>query len=294
MHWKHWDNAGIVRVRDLLDENGCFLSHVSLAHKYGIKCNFLDLLTLRQCIPYEWRNELSRASKKSPLLSAISVIVNNTKKDVTKVKCKDFYWELVDNIHIQPTCKSKWMEVFPKLKDFDNRNWAKLFRIPFAASRETRLQTFQYKIIHRVTPCNKFLFNLNIKDNGNCTYCEEKPVDDLLHFFIHCNKVKLFWKSFIQWWNSLCDIKIDTICEQIEEIIIFGMPSSNPTILVLNLCLIIAKFHIYKQRLFHDNCISFYMFLSELKNKLFIEESICIRESSPAKFKKYQFIYDNL
>ena len=52
--WQNWLQNGIVCVQDLLGENGGFLSHEEINHKYGLRCNFLNVLQLRHSLPYEW------------------------------------------------------------------------------------------------------------------------------------------------------------------------------------------------------------------------------------------------
>ena len=189
---------------------------------------------------------------------------------------------------------SKWLVDFPQLNNFDVNKWSNIFTIPFNVTRETKLQSFQYKLIHRVIPCNKWLHMVNIKANDKCVYCKSNTTDDLLHFFINCKKVKQFWIDFVHWWNRLAEVKIQPNMDEIHEIILFGLPIQSDPIKVLNHCLIIAKFYIHRQRLFHNNDIDFHVFLSELKLKFYIEECICIKELRPDKFDKYRFISENI
>ena len=79
-----------------------------------------------------------------------------------------------------------------------------------------------------------------------------------------------------------------------NSIIIFGIPDPRDVIKALNYCILTAKFYIYKQRLFNNNEIDFYAYLIVLKQKLNIEQTICVKEYRPDKFEKYLFIYTNL
>ena len=40
---------------------------------------------------------------------------------------------------------------------------------------------------------------------------------DLLNFFLTCNKVKIFWWDFIQWWNNLCNSEIGLLSQNLVE-----------------------------------------------------------------------------
>ena len=59
--------------------------------------------------------------------------------------------------------------------------------------RETKLQSFQYKIIQRIINCNKKLFDMTIKNSPICTYCDQ--TDDIGHLFFLCKDVYQFWRD---------------------------------------------------------------------------------------------------
>ncbi len=41
----------------------------------------------------------------------------------------------------------------------------------FKTARETKIQTIQYRIIHRIIPCNEWLHNIKIRDINKCNVC---------------------------------------------------------------------------------------------------------------------------
>ncbi len=63
---------------------------------------------------------------------------------------------------------------------------------------------------------------------------------------------------------------------------------------VINFCILIAKYYIYIQKLINSNKIDFYDYLVQLKQKLQIEQIICIDEGNPSKFKQFEFILDDI
>ena len=293
LNWKEWRNNGIIHVSDLLDNNGMFYDHIQLQNIYGIKCNFLDVLQLRQNLPRKWKELLVVAKKKIPKNNDISINICGHKKTIFKCRCKDYYWNLLNASTREPTCIKSWTKIFPILADFGKDQWGSIFKIPFQSIRETNIQSFQYKLNNRIIPCNEWLCTLKVKDNDCCNYCNCS--DTLLHFFIWCEKCKHFWVRFFNWWNSLSPLKSDTDLKQLEAVILFGIPPRNNDILkVLDFCLLIAKFYIYRQKLFNENNIEFYDFLVLLKYKIKIEELICKKENRPDKFERFFFIYENL
>ncbi len=112
---------------------------------------------------------------------------------------------------------------------------------------------------------------MKLVDNAICLYCQE--TDHITHFCLLCPKEKQFWNTFSTWWNHLGD-KAPTQCDCLEENILFGFQTKEDIFTVLNLCILIAKYHIYCQRIHNKNVIIFFQYLLELKNKLRIERYI--------------------
>ncbi len=140
-------------------------------------------------IPKWWKTKLKTLTTNTNcILVGNSINVNNKVLNIEKIKYKDFYWH--------PNIKLKYCETYPNLKNADHKTWQRIFKLPFQVIRETRIQTWQYNILHRVISCNKWLFNIKIKTSEWCDYC--KDIDDIPHFFFHCPNVKMFWNSTLK------------------------------------------------------------------------------------------------
>ena len=66
---------------------------------------------------------------------------------------------------------------------------------PYQCLRATKLQFLQFKIVHRIINCNKNFFVMKLKELLMCPYCDE--IDDIPHFFVHCDNVSDIWKYFL-------------------------------------------------------------------------------------------------
>ena len=161
--YKKWLRGGIIRIKDILDEDNLFISHTEIERKYGIKCNFLDVLQLRQSIPIEWRillfNTVNSSKNK---LTNFHVQIVDVMQDLNKLTCKHMYWTLVSKKSRKPTAIKKWSEYFTQFTNADESVWPRIYQMSFMVTRETRLQSFQYRILHRIIPCNKWLFDITI------------------------------------------------------------------------------------------------------------------------------------
>ena len=211
---------------------------------------------------------------------------------MSTVTCKDIYWSFIHHRKRDPSCVKKWAVAYPGFKNATEELWTNIFRLSFSITRETKLQSFQYRLIHRTITCRKRLFEMKMADHPRCLYC--KDIDDIKHFFLFCPKVQSFWNSFFLWWNNLGDIIIPPEYECLEECMIFGFQPRGEIFEVLNFCILVAKYYIHTKRLLDDNNIVFLTFLCELKFKLTIEHNICKKNNVPQSFEKIVFLYEQL
>ncbi len=125
--------------------------------------------------------------------------------DLDKITCADFYWHLIETKKHKPNNINKFCEVFQDFEIVNKKSRHRIFKLPFVVLRQIKIQTFQYKVLHRVIPCNKLLYNIKIKDSEICEYCNE--VDDIVHFFLKCSKVRNVWNVILNWLERLSEIK---------------------------------------------------------------------------------------
>ena len=170
-------------------------------------------------------------------------------------------------------------------------DWEKIFCLPYKICRSTRLQSFQYRILHRIITCNQWLFNAKIKDNPNCETCN---CDDTLeHFFVSCNEVRDFWSALNRLWNKRTSV-LATTYSITDTDIMFGILSSEKYVLNLNFILVLAKKYIHDCKMKSPN-ITFLSFLVLLRQELSFEEQICIKNQREQDFiEKWFWLYDQL
>ena len=117
--------------------------------------------------------------------------------------------------------------------------WSVIFSRPYKSVWETQLQSFQYKILHRIIACNKKLFDMKIKDSPTCNFCNQ--IDDIDHFFFKCPMVQTLWRSFFNWWNSLGHFVLDFNQSVNVKNILFGFNHETDAHLVLDYCVMYTK-----------------------------------------------------
>ncbi len=63
MYNKQFINKGILYIKDILDDNGDFLTHNEMISKYKLATTFIECLQLKSCIPTEWKDQISKQLK---------------------------------------------------------------------------------------------------------------------------------------------------------------------------------------------------------------------------------------
>ena len=162
-----------------------------------------------------------------------------------------------------------------------------IFKNSFRITRETKLQSFQYKIIHRVIMCKKKLNEMRILDSPLCGYCQEN--DDLAHFFISCPYVKEFWVAIFEWISTVYETQLNI--HDIE--ILFGIEGDDEYREALNFIILIGKYFIYRHRINDIHILNLYTFKADLRYRLKIQHAISMKVDQ-TQFKKFQPVYNAL
>jgi hypothetical protein len=185
---------------------------------------------------------------------------------------KEIYWKIIKKIQIPHVTKDKWETEL----GVDADSWSYYFQIPLII-RDTKIRSFQYKLIFNLIPCNLYLFKIGKSNTHNCNYCQN--IDNIIHYFYSCENTKRFWDSFKNWWNRM---ENDTI--NIDKLTaILGIKCKSHKYDKINACLQLARWHIYIEKLnLHEPAL--YKFLCMLKYKIKIEKIISLKNNTMSKF----------
>ena len=75
------------------------------------------------------------------------------------------YNQFIKNKYIKPAGSQKWHSISPGL--IPEEEWPDILKRPYRCERETKLQSLQFKLIHRIINCNKKTFWYEIERNTN-------------------------------------------------------------------------------------------------------------------------------
>jgi hypothetical protein len=294
--WKDWQNKGIYFIRDIINDEGEMLSLKELTNKYNISCNFLQYHHLKKSVPNKWWRELTNRDSNFRDVNIprekVFLVQNNTYINMEALKSKNLYEIIMKQNTVIVSSIRKWETEFPLLKNVDPEFWANLFTRVYKYTYQTKLQSFQYRIIHNYINCNKRLYDWRILSSPVCAYCNKE--DDIIHFFLKCDNVRNFWKLLIKVWNRIEEPFIDLCRDDLFENIIFGFNLTEEIYYLLNFVILQAKWFIYKRRLFVNNDCCLFDFLVELKYNLSIVIFILKNKNLEERLKVFRNFYDEL
>ena len=61
--------------------------------------------------------------------------------------------------------------------------------------KDSKLQWFQFKIVHRIIGTNHLLSKMGLKENDYCSFCNQSP-ETIVHLFWECRHFFYFWANF--------------------------------------------------------------------------------------------------
>ena len=275
--WTVWRNKGINIIHDIIHSDGSFLSIPEIQVIYGIKVNFLDYNSLKDAIPKQWREKLKTMKVERNAISSdepACIIINKISVPVQAITNKTIYWELIGKIRVTPIIKDKWIQLF----NLNTETWEGIFEIA-KVIRDTKIRTFQYKLLFNILPCNLYLFRIGRRTSYKCHYCEK--TDNITHYFYECKGTRNFWSSFNNWWNNMNNENMTITM----EIALLGVVNQGLGADKINVCLQLARWYIYTEKLNIKDTF-FYRSFCLLKYKINLEKTICQKNNQMGKFKR--------
>ena len=78
----------------------------------------------------------------------------------------------------------------------------------FQYTKDTTLRWLQYRISHRISATNEYLFKLKLNDSKLCTFCNIEP-ESLFHLFVECEHVENVWNMLESYFSEPCGFPLN-------------------------------------------------------------------------------------
>lgn len=188
-----WQGLGIKRINDIL-YMGRVMSVREFRNKFRVLTQQTTLEKLGRYIGRDILDPILPMNKSTNEVGLYISGVDGGQLDLGVMSTKELYKVLMIGKKRDVAARASWVKEF---EDYDwvdtDLCWKHWYSLPYTVSREVRLQSFQFRALHRIIPCNAYLQRIRIKDSKVCSFCDEW--DDLVHFFYYCPATVDFWDS---------------------------------------------------------------------------------------------------
>lgn len=271
--FKDWHLCGIKYVNDLINENGSPYTWQEFKTLYNINDNPFRFYSLLHAIPMNWKKRIKECGIK--LDEVIDTKIQKLKN--LKKPSKYFY---LNHISISKNIPSKAEQKWEKLinREINITEWQRFYMIPYESTKETKLRSFQQKIIHRILPLNSWLYKCNLSTTSNCDFCLIHK-ESIEHFFWECTETKNIWLNLQNWIHSIdTDITLDI---GLEKILLGDSQNSS----FLEHIKLITKEYIYNAKL-EQRKPSFHSLIPFIRYKILIEKEYLSKQKFQIKWNR--------
>lgn len=189
--WIKRSSKGVYRsVGHLMKDSTHFLSGFEdFTERFKIKTNFLTLQGVISAIKALWKSNEENLDNITTPTTKLSLILKARQPNRLAYKI------LVGKKQKKPVeAQRKW------IADCRKNCLGHSLPIIFSAHKDLKtILVFQFKLLHtRLATKSFFLTKINLKDNEQCTFCQN-DTETLIHLFWTCSVSTLFWQDFKQW-----------------------------------------------------------------------------------------------
>lgn len=270
-----WKSKGIWRLNDVLDGGRPYTAE-SFYNRYGITHAQKLFDKLYSYIPGIFLEAIIPVHKQNKTIGLYVKDIDDKMVDFDILSTKRLYKILMAKKGHIPTAQLKWCEIFQDVEEIHLAGrWKFWYNLPYKISREVKLQSFQYRLLNRILPCNKYLAQLRVLSSPVCSYCNR--VDDTFHFLYECAETKNFWNSLSLWLEQF-DGVVEFPKSILEYEFMFGISGDSLEDFRINSIMLLARFYIYREKIYNNGFLSVYEFLIELKTALRVEKWACTSE----------------
>ena len=189
---------GIMRVRDLLDQENNFLPYQKMVDKVGRVFPFTDLYSIQSAIQKKWKSLLKQDTSNEQSQTLIENL--RSQKNVTKF----LYRSLKADTNLLKDHVQRWNNDDQAFLHLTAEELAlKICKIR-KITNVTKLRSFQYRFSLKAIITNCHLFRYGIKQDNLCTFCKTEP-ETLKHLFFLCPEVT----PIVEWVSKITKAKID-------------------------------------------------------------------------------------
>ena len=185
---RHFIAKGIIRVQDIVNQNGLLLLWSDAQEKYSLNNSLiLNWQGLIKNIPKKWKTMLS-----SDHIEFLATEGNGPTANKMSVTAGIAYQKLLNTIVKPPTAQRS----LNNLLRINSVDWTKVYMLQRQVTIELSLCSFQYKILNNFLYLNEKLFKCKIVASPLCSLCKLHS-ESIIYLLSTC-------RVTLTLWNQLC------------------------------------------------------------------------------------------
>ncbi len=265
--------AGIIYIKDIINDDGHFLSLGEIHNRYGNCISLMQYNSLKACIPTNWKQMLKDNTVTKNKKCKILIICK------LPSVCKHIYSHF---IKIKGKSPVKTQEKWNGILGVNITNWEEIYGNIYLATIYTKFRDFQFRLLHRTLVTNRKLVLMELSNNEKCTFCNVES-ETIEHLLYDCQCCHLIWNRLINLIFLHTGIQLD--CTKIN--VLFGIPLEGnfPVKQAINTCLVIAKQYIYACRCL-NKMPNFQELIERIKGYRLIEYKIALKHDKIDKHNR--------
>jgi hypothetical protein len=254
LFWRSFYKEGIIHYLDLVDEN-------KQPRDYKEGLSWIKWAGLIKLIPKE--NQTLQCNGNCGKALDNIIIRLDKQLNLKQVTSRQVYHFLIGQVKVLPTSINRFSQKLGL--NVNEVDWRAVLVRPHLSAIETYMKCFQFKILHNILPVNEKLFIWKIKNSPQCSLCGVE-IETAIHLFTECSVCVPFWDDFNSWAEKYC--QLTQRLTAVDKL--FGVDNNK----LLDYCLILAKYTIFKQK--EDKKIVFKYFTNLVEKKMSTERHIGI------------------
>ena len=204
--------AGVYCIGDFFNCFGNLLKLEEFNIKFKTRLNYLEYHGITSAIKKCFKNnDIQSSNELRPEKPFCPPLIHYFLKD--KKGAKTIY-NILNYNEDNATCIRKWTE---KLNiRFCKSEWKKVFSFIFKISKDSKIQWFQMRLIHRLLGTNHYLHTIGIKNSALCTFCKSED-ETIEHLFWTCPFSKTIFDDLMIKTNILTSMEIKVVLFGLDE-----------------------------------------------------------------------------
>ena len=245
-----WAKVGILFLKDILNNEGKFLTFPEFKTKYNVRGTFLDYLQVTTNIPNQWVVTLTSTATNTISCLRMSPTLPMHLHNILKHDkgCRHIY-ELLNNKQPPIASQRRWVQEVPELEHVE---WSTVYQLSNFID-DTKLKEIHFRIVHRILTTKTLLLHLGITENDLCSYCANSR-ETIKHLYLECPVVQRLWADLENWLRRTMH---DNDIALSKSTLIAGYTGMNQHL--INHILLVAKHYIYRNKFsrpdLHLNCL---------------------------------------